>query len=486
MLSAPLLISCNSMSKKDSVSEKPNVLFLFADDLSYDAMIASGNRQVNTPNLDRLTQSGMNFTHCFNQGSWVPAVCMASRAMLITGQYLNHAKSNLNSAKLWGETFSEAGYETFLTGKWHNKEKTAMKSFNTIKAMAEGMYETKDGPTGSGYNRPTAENNSWSPDNKLLEGHWSPKVKDMVITENKKSIGEPYIVEKHTSELYADHAIEFLENFAGGSSQPFFMYVSFNAPHDPRQSPKEFVDLYDPDKIELPVNYLPEHPFDQGDRYTLRDEILAPFPRTPDAVKVHIQEYYAIISHLDQQIGRILDALEKTGKLDNTYIIFSADNGLAMGKHGLMGKQNQYDHSIRMPLVISGPGIPRGKASDELVYLQNLFATSCELTGVQVPESVEFKSLVPILEGKEGNGYESIFGSYIDYQRMIRTKDFKLILYPEVNQVQLFNLNDDPNEMINLAYKPEYSSTVSELYKKLLGLQIEVGDSLDLSGLGLK
>ena len=146
------------------------------------------------------------------------------------------------------------------------------------------------------------------------------------------------------------------------------MYVAFNAPHDPRQAPKEFVDRYPLESIELPPNYLPEHPFDQGERYTLRDEILAPFPRTEEAIKIHMQEYYAIISHMDYEIGRILEKLETLGIADNTYIIFTADHGLAVGQHGLLGKQNQYDHSIRVPLVINGPDIQAGTSTDALVY----------------------------------------------------------------------------------------------------------------------
>ena len=137
---------------------------------------------------------------------------------------------------------------------------------------------------------------------------------------------------------------------------------------------------------------------------------------------MHIQEYYAIISHADYQIGRILDALEQSGQADNTIIILSADQGLAVGQHGLMGKQDQYDHSVRMPLVICGPNLPKNKKINAMVYLQSMFATTCEMAGITTPETVQFHSLVPLLKGKTERLYDSIYGAYKESQRMVRTE----------------------------------------------------------------
>jgi len=154
------------------------------------------------------------------------------------------------------------------------------------------------------YDRPRP-GNSWSPYDRSLKGHWRPKDGATV----------------HSSKLLADAAVDYIENNVKKSDNPFFMYVSFNAPHDPRQSPKEYIDMYPPEKIKIPPNYLPQHPFDQGD-YKIRDEVLAPFPRTKEVVQTHISEYYAIITHADHQIGRILDALEKSGEADNNDYYF--------------------------------------------------------------------------------------------------------------------------------------------------------------------
>ncbi|MCB0686261.1 MAG: sulfatase-like hydrolase/transferase [Saprospiraceae bacterium] len=475
-----ILFSCDKPVKNDH-PEKPNFLFLFADDLTFDGLNSLGNDEIKTPNLDALKRRGFTFTHAFNQGSWSGAVCVVSRAMLACGRYIYHARDDINTAPLWGEVMGQSGYKTFMTGKWHNGHQTVYKSFQTAKSVGAGMYETKGGMQGPGYHRPVVgEEDFWSPYDTTLLGHWFPKFYDIVTTDTGKVTTPEYRVHRHTSEIYADNAIEFLNEQKGYVDQPFFMYVAFNAPHDPRQAPKEFLDMYPLDEVAVPDNYLPEHPFDQGEKMTLRDELLAPIPRTEYAVKKHRQEYYAIITHLDQQIGRILEALERNGQANNTYIIFTADHGLAVGKHGLLGKQNQYDHSIRVPMIIVGPDIPQDRTSDELVYLQSAFPTTCELAGITPPSDVEFRSVLPII--KQGqSGETAIFGSYKDYQRMVRTKEYKLILYPEVHQNQLFKLSDDPLEMHNAFDNSDNAPIIQSLYKQLTKLQEEVGDTLRIT-----
>jgi len=431
------------LSRADLKHKKPNFLFIFSDDQTYKSIHALNNPQIKTPNLDRLCARSTVFTHSFNQGAWNGAICVASRAMLNTGQTLFHAKSAIDiaSTPLWGQTFTEAGYNTFMTGKWHNGKDTLFRSFTTVGPYGGGMF----GSTKAAYNRP-AEGNEWSPSDKTLKGHWR-KTEDGI---------------EHSSKIWTDAAIDYLTEKACSDDKPFFMYVAFHAPHDPRQSPEKYVDMYPPEKMELPPNYMPEHPFDQGD-HDIRDEELAPFPRSEHAVQVHLAEYYAIITHFDDQLGRLLDALESSGQADNTYIIFSSDHGLAVGQHGLMGKQNQYDHSVRMPLFVSGPGIEKGKKIDAMVYLQSVFATSCELAGISTPGTVEFPSLVPLIEGKKSKLYDAVFGSYRDLQRMVRTKDYKLIIYPHNGEVQLFDIKNDPWETKDLAEEPSYKDKVNEL-----------------------
>ena len=457
--------------------KKPNFLFLFADDQTFRSVNALNNPEVKTPNIDRLVKNGTAFTHAFNQGSWSGAVCVCSRAMLNSGLNLYHAQKDIGKVPLWGETLGRAGYDTYVTGKWHNGPLTLARSFKRGESIGNGMYGAKDQ-----YDRPKPGGVEWKPWDKSKGGHWKPKVADFdpTVENPSKCLVNRHVVEQHTTDLYADNAVRCLKERAQENDNPFFMYVSFNAPHDPRQSPKEYVDMYPPEKIKLPVNYLPEHPFDQGERYTLRDERLAPFPRTEYATKVHISEYYAIITHADAAIGRILKALQDSGEADNTYVIFSADHGLAVGKHGLMGKQNQYDHSIRMPMVFCGPGIKKAEKIDAMVYLHSMYPTTCDLAGVDIPETVESKSLVPLLKGKKKKINDAIYGSYKGFQRMVRTADYKLIVYPVAEQVQLFDIKNDPWEKNSLAGDPKYAGRIEKLGGILKKLQKEVGDILDI------
>jgi arylsulfatase A-like enzyme len=496
--------------------ERPNILFLFTDDQAFNAVHALNNPQIRTPNMDRLVRRGTTFTHCFNQGAWHGAVCVASRAMLNTGRYLwTCGGDNCGDWPLWGQTLGSAGYDTFVTGKWHNQNPALKRSFKTIGPTGGGMYQSRDpkaedhkrqGILKDPYNRP-APGNSWCPHDETLEGHWRDIDGEIV----------------HTSKLWADTAIEYLNNRAAArkrqtrgegispsdrskdvrstessrnrgqdaretqgrdalATNPFFMYVSFHAPHDPRQAPKEFVEMYPPEQIEIPPNYLPQHPFDQGD-YKLRDELLAPFPRTKEVVQVHISEYYAIITHMDHHIGRILDALEQSGEAENTIIIFSSDHGLAVGQHGLMGKQNQYDHSVRVPMVFCGPGIEAGRKIDAMVYIANLFATTCDMAGIATPETVQFSSLVPLLTGSQERLYDSVYGAYRHFQRMVRTDRYKLIRYPHVDKVQLFDARDDPWETKDLAGDPRYADTIRTLDAQLHRWMKETGDKLELGRL---
>ena len=222
--------------------------------------------------------------------------------------------------------------------------------------------------------------------------------------------------------------------------------------------------MYPPEKIALPRNFLPQHPFDNGDM-KLRDEQLAPWPRTPEVVRKHTAEYYGMITHMDAQIGRVLKALEETGRAGNTIIVFAGDNGLALGRHGLFGKQNVYDHSVRVPLIICGPGIPRAKTSDALVYLLDLFPTLCDLAGQPAPATVEGQSLAPLVRDPKAKVRDSVFFAYRNLQRAVRTDSWKLIHYTVEGKetTQLFNIREDPWEMKNLAGNPVQAERLKQM-----------------------
>jgi arylsulfatase A-like enzyme len=440
----------------------PNFLFLIADDLTYRAIHSLNNPEIQTPNLDRLVQRGCTFTHCFHQGSWSGAVCVPSRTMLNTGLSTFHAHKRAEETPLWGQTLGDAGYDTSIIGKWHLSQANLRRSFKDLGPVSGGMFES--GP--SAYGRPSP-GNTWTPWDQSLKGQW-------LGTRIWQKTERDDI--KHSAQIWAEGAADYLRK-RSSRNQPFLLYVGFNSPHDPRQAPKEFVDLYPKERIEVPPNYLAEHPFDQGDR-RIRDELLAPFPRTREAVQLHRSEYYAHTTYMDTQVGRILDALEQSGHAGDTYVIFTADHGLAVGQHGLMGKQNLYDHSIRMPLIISGPGIPAGKRVGRMVYQHSVFATTCELAGVPVPKSVEFPSLVDLLKGGGREKHDAMFCWYLNFQRAVRTEEHKLIVYPQAGVTQLFDLQKDPWEVHNLSERREYAATRKHLLERLHRLQRELDDDL--------
>ena len=185
-----------------------------------------------------------------------------------------------------------------------------------------------------------------------------------------------------------------------------------------------------------------------------------------------------MITHLDAQIGRVLDALEATGKEENTSVIFTSDQGLAIGQHGLMGKQNLYEHSVRMPFIVAGPGVPKGRGNDALFNMQSLFATTCEMAGVTVPSSVEFPSIVPLITGAKKELHDALYGAFLDKQRSMRTERWKLIRTLTEKQIQLFDLSNDPWEMRNLAGNPKYASTVEVMDRKLRELMRQMHDPM--------
>ena len=439
--------------------KSPNILFFFTDDQRFDTIRALGNPCVLTPTMDRLVAAGTAFTHAHIPGGTSGAVCMPSRAMLHTGRTLFHLCGAGEDIPLehvlMGEHLRAHGYRTWGTGKWHNGVSAFARSFcDGDEIFFGGMADH--------WNVPVFD---YDP-----EGRYDATFPQCVDARcsNELNIrkGDHVRTGRHSSELFADGAVEWLQRY--DSEDPFFMYVSFMAPHDPRTMPQEYLDLYDPEEIPLPGNFLGGHPFDNGDLKG-RDEVLEDFPRDPGKVRRHIAEYYAMITHLDAQMGRVMDALQACGKADDTIVVFAGDNGLALGQHGLFGKQNLYEHSVRVPLVFTGPGVPRGVRSSAYAYLLDIFPTLCELTGIDTPGSVEGTSLVPALKDPGEPPRDTVFGAYRQWQRMVKDHRFKLIEYV-VNghcTTQLFDLEEDPEECRNLAGDGSQVGRLQELRNHL-------------------
>lgn len=417
-------VLCTISLLYETPKRPPNVLFILADDQRFDTVRALGNDEIQTPNLDKLAQRGFVFRNAYCQGGLIPAVCTPSRTMLMTGRSLFRipagAAKNYNGPTLGG-VFRQAGHATLFCGKRGNSFQLGNEAFETVH-----------------YDEPG----------------------------NKKGRAA-------ASAFMADTAIRWLRE-RPNAQRPFFVYLAPPVPHDPRVAPPEFMKLYDPAKLTLPKNFMPRHPFDNGE-LQVRDEKLAAHPRSPDEMKRHLADYYATVSNFDHHIGRVLDALKELKELDRTLIVFTSDQGLAVGgRHGLMGKQNLYEH-FKSPLIVAGPGIDKG-SSDALVYLFDLFPTLCDLSSLKIPERLEGASLKPILRGDKKQARPVLFAAYRDCQRMVRDERWKLIWYPKINRFQLFDLTADPWEINDLAEKAAHADKLAELKKKLAEQQQHFGD----------
>ncbi len=442
--------------------QKPlNVVVLYSDDQRYNTIHALGNDAISTPNLDRLVKQGVAFTRAQTMGGMHGALCVPSRAMLHTGRYLHDLQKTGDVIPPEHITLPEylqtKGYQTYAIGKWHNDKASFARSYSGGAALYfGGMHFPADG----GQEHPQYVN--FDPSGQYTEA-------------NKQS-------ETYSSKLYANEAISFL-NKATSTTKPFYLYVAFTSPHDPRTPTEAFRKLYPPDQIKLPPNFLPQHPFDNGD-LTVRDEKLLPRPLTEAQAKQELALYYGMISELDAQIGRIHNVLDKQGLTQNTLIVFAGDNGLAVGSHGLLGKQNLYEHSMRVPLVISGPTLPQNSRVDALTYLADIFPTVTDVLKLPKPPTVESQSLVPYINNPTKPGRPSVYYAYRDFQRAVRTADnWKLIKY-NVNGVettQVFDLNKDPYEVKSLANEPAFRPQRQQLETLLLSEMKTYHDFLDLT-----
>jgi len=446
------------------IPAKPNIVFLLADDQRPDTIGALGNRQIQTPNLDRLVREGTAFTRatCANP------ICTPSRAEILTGAsgfrngVFDFGRKIAPEMALWPEVMRKAGYRTWYVGKWHNDGRPSERGFD----RSNGLYA---GGGGKWWGKSDFPQHPKDHNGRTVTGYrgW------VFQTDERKLLPEKGIgLTPDISEKFADAAIELINT---KPEKPFFLQVNFTAPHDPLLMPPGWNDKYDPKALPLPMNFLPRHPFDHGN-YDGRDEKLFEWPRTPAMVRDELAVYYAVISQLDQQVGRILAALEVTGQRENTLVIYSSDHGLAVGSHGLRGKQSMYEHTINVPLVFQGPGIPRGEKRDAQCYLRDLFPTVCDFAGISIPKSVEGKSLKNVIIGRERKVYDQIFGYFRRSQRMIRREDYKLIVYPEAGRRQLFHLPSDPWEMNNLDGKPDHAAMQKRLETELLAWQRRIHD----------
>ncbi len=433
--------------------QPPNIIFLFADDQRADTIGAHGNPHIRTPNLDRMAARGFSFRRNYCAGSFSGAVCVASRAMLMTGRHWMNLPAK-RPASNWGDATvlpklleARGGYEPFIIGKWHNGKGMLDRSFANGRAVYMGG----------------------------MANHADFRVQDL----NDGKLSEERSAGGFSSTVFADEAIRYIQEAKG--DKPFFLYVAFMAPHDPRNPPEKYREMYYENRPPLPSNFLPQHPFQNAPQATSgRDESLAPWPRTKEVVSDQLCEYYGLVTHLDEQVGRIMKALEGSPHADNTLVVYTADHGLGMGSHGLLGKQNVYEQSMQCPLILQGPGVPSGQASDAFTYVHDLYSTICGIANVPVPEGVDSKDLAPVMNGGTDRVRESLFLPFQNNQRAISDGTWKLHIYPRINHRLLFNLASDPHEKKDLSGDPTQAVQVSRMLKLMNQWRERLGDPYPL------
>lgn len=432
-----------------------NVVLLVADDQRWDSIAAFGGT-LGTPNIDQLVQAGFSFRNTYNMGANNAAVCNPSRAMFLTGRNLGSVwtdQSILGVASI-PSTLKAAGYDTFGTGKWHQSPAGFAAAFDSgddiLFSGCIGCSNT------SNYLNTAAKNRSYTASlSRLRNGSLQSG-----ITENGV----------HVSERFGNAAADFISLQTPASA--YFAYASFTAPHDPRAAPLAYSNLHrnqaGVSTVALPANFMTTTPINRSAfDGNIRDEVILNNigGHTPANVKEELADYYGMITHMDEQIGNVIDAAllaegldpstNSFGDLTNTVFVFTSDHGLAIGSHGLMGKQNPFEHSIRCaPLTwagaIAGIRIPHGQ-SDALVYLSDIFPTLMDMLGRPTPLSVEAESLAGIITGTEAAVRDSVYNAYRNLSRAVRVGDWKMMYYPGLHKVQLFDLATDPDELNDLS-----------------------------------
>lgn len=427
-------------------AKRPNILFILTDDQSpFDFNVYNPRSMLETPAIDQIAAEGMVITGAYHMGSWSGAVCTPSRHMIMSGRSVWHVPDQRPPGKsphagnpdliprdLAEQTlpavFNRAGYDTMRTCKQGNSYPAANALF-TVSHIAKKREGTEE------------EGSAW----------------------------------------HAERVLEYLAHREETKDEdPFLIYLGFSHPHDPRYGKPELLRKYgatnhrDPNSLPvldpqsaappLPVNYLPEHPFPHG-HPGLRDEekVEGVWNNRDEAtIRNEIGREYACSENIDIQVGRVLAKLEETGELANTYVIYTSDHGIAIGRHGLTGKQNLYEHTWRVPMLIRGPGIAAGSRARGNIYLMDVLATLCDLTGVQPPATSEGKSFASVLFGKQTQVRDTLYGVYSGGtkpgMRAVRQGEWKLIKYDvldgAVRETQLFNLRENPHEFLKQHQNP--------------------------------
>lgn len=442
---------------------RPNILWICTDQQRYDTIACLGNRHIRTPNIDRLASQGVAFTHSFCQNP----VCTPSRSSFLTGRYPHITGARTNGMcippheVLVTRMLADAGYDCGLSGKLH------------LAACHKRVEERID----DGY-RVFHWSHAPHPHEQNAYIQWlesqGHKWQDLYQSKGYAYPGVP--ADLHQTKWCIDRAIDFIKE---DRRSPWLMSVNIYAPHHPFDPPKKFLDRYDPDSLPDPL-YKPGELDDKPDFQRFDHDGSnggrMPFSKmTPRERREITAAYYAMIEHVDDNVGRILQALDETGQRENTIVIFMSDHGELLGDHGIYLKgPYTYDCSVRVPLIVSWPNrFKSGLKSDALVELTDITPTLLEAADMPIPDRVQGRSLTGLLTGKTGKHRDQVFcesyGVKIGSKEpgwvvsMVRNRDYKFAMCHAKGQGELYDLRDDPGEHENLWYSAAHSGLKSDM-----------------------
>lgn len=436
-----------------------NVLFIISDDLTSTALGCYGNTVCKTPNIDRLAARGMRFTQAYCQGTY----CGPSRASFMSGYYphatgvqgYTNPRPQIGDRATWSQHFKNASYYAARVSKIFHM------------GVPGGIEDGGDGADDelSWTERFNSQGPEWKAPGlgETLEGN--PDGKKPVIGGNTFVIvaadGDDMV---HSDGKTAAKARELIEKHA---QDPFFLAVGFVRPHVPFVAPKKYFDMYPADEMTLPEKVpgdwddIPK----PGINYKTSLNMKMDVPKQKKAVS----GYYAAVSFMDAQVGKVLDALEKSGQMDNTIIIFTSDHGYHLGEHDFWAKVSLHDESARVPLIISVPGKKPG-VSGSLVELLDLYPTTAKLCGLEVPARLQGKDISPILDDPEAKVHDTVFSVSGSRNGLMLCDDrWVFIQYGEDGKggIELFDMKNDPRQITNLAESLDHVSIVADWKEKI-------------------
>lgn len=439
-------VPCSHFLEENSrmSSSKPmNMLILFSDQHNREKTGCYGDPYIHTPNIDRLAANGVRFANAYTNNP----ICVPARAALVNGDYCfrhsywDNAHPYAGREEGWGHRLTQQGYPVVTVGKLHYKDNIPETGFpdqriplNVKGAIGDVSHTIRDG---------------------TMRRHF--------LREEIFSAGEGDSEYLRYDANVAERAVDFLRNEGRGSDKPWCLFVGFVCPHFPWRVPKDIMDLYRPyDKLPFPrqwrIGERPMHPALEG----FRREFCMEGDIPDDVVRQAVATYYGMITYMDRQVGKVLDALAESGLENETRIIYTDDHGDTAGDHGLFFKHSMYEGSAGVPLIVAGPDIPKGKVAEQCVSLVDVFPTVLDCVGAKPkPEDAALPG-VSLLEIARGERTEDrpVFSEYhaVGFDRgvfMLRRREWKLIYYVGY-EPQLFNLHDDPGETKDLASDPAH------------------------------